>query len=410
MLPLRRNRDFVLLQAGQLLSSAGTQSTGIAYPLLVLATTGSPAKAGLVGFARLTPSALLGLPTGALADRGDRRRLMIAADVLRAVALAALAAALIAGDPPLWMILLVAGLEGAGASVFGNAEPGVLRAVVPTAQMADAAGVQEVRRSVIWLSGPPLGGLLFGLGRAVPFVFDACSYAASTVALLAMRTPFQEQRVPDRAPLRAQIAEGLRFLWGMPFLRTCAAMFCVGNFLIPAIVLTLIVQARDQGLSGGETGFLLAVFGAGTLFGSLVSPLARRRLSVPAILVMEQWTWLAFWAFVAWPDALVLTAAMVLLGIAAPITNSVVFGLQIAVTPDRLQGRVESVRTTIALALAPLGPLAAGALLSALEPRAVVALFACGGVGLALWGTLSPAIRGAPSLAELADVGEARRG
>jgi hypothetical protein len=284
-------------------------------------------------------------------------------------ALAGLAAALIAGDPPLWAILLVAFVEGTGASVFGNAEPGVLRAVVPTAQMADAAGVQEVRRSAIWLAGPPLGGVLFGLGRAVPFVFDACSYAASTVALLAMRTPFQEEREAEGASLRAQIAEGLCFLWGMPFLRTCTAIFAVGNFLIAGMALTVVVQARGQGFSGGETGLRLAIFGAGTLLGSLVSPLARRLLSVRAILVMEQWTWLGFWAFVAWPDAVVLTAAMVLLGIAAPITNSVVFGLQIALTPDRLQGRVESVRTTIALAIAPLGPLVAGALLSA-SPRA----------------------------------------
>jgi transmembrane secretion effector len=410
MLPLWRNRDFVLLQTGQLLSSAGTQATAIAYPLLVLATTGSPAKAGLVGFARLTPSVLLGLPTGALADRGNRRRLMIGADVLRGIALTALALALIAGDPPLGAILAVACVEGAGASVFGNAEPGVLRAVVPTAQMADAAGAQEVRRSAIWLAGPPLGGFLFGLGRAVPFVFDACSYIASSVALLAMRTPFQEEREADAAPLRARIAEGLRFLWGMPFLRICAALFALGNFLIPGMVLTLLVQARDQGLSAGATGLLLAIFGAGTLLGSVVSPVARRLLSVRAIVVMEQWTWLAFWAFVAWPDVYVLTAAMVLLGIAAPITNSVVFGLQIALTPDRLQGRVESVRTTIALALAPLGPLVAGALLSAASPRATVAAFACGGIALAVWGTLSPAIRRAPSLDELADVGAASSG
>src|ERR1700755_1458838 len=108
MLPLWRNRDFVLLQAGQLLSTAGSQATALAYPLLVRATTGSPAKAGLVGFARLTPSALLGLPTGAMADRGNRRRLMIGADIARGVGLAALALALINGDPPLWAILLVA--------------------------------------------------------------------------------------------------------------------------------------------------------------------------------------------------------------------------------------------------------------------------------------------------------------
>jgi len=75
MRALRRNRDFVLLQAGQLLSSAGSQATAIAYPLLVLSTSGSPAQAGLVSFAELGASALLGLPAGVAADRFDRRRL-----------------------------------------------------------------------------------------------------------------------------------------------------------------------------------------------------------------------------------------------------------------------------------------------------------------------------------------------
>src|SRR5689334_5256826 len=162
MPPLRRNRDFVLLQAGQLLSSAGSQTTTIAYPLVVLATTHSAAAAGLVGFARLVPSALLTLPAGVAADRVDRRGLMIGSDVLRGIALGALAAALIAGTPPLWAILVVAIVEGVGISVFGVAENGALRAVVPPEQLADATGVLIGRRSVVFLLGPPLGGLLFG--------------------------------------------------------------------------------------------------------------------------------------------------------------------------------------------------------------------------------------------------------
>jgi MFS family permease len=112
----------------------------------VLATTHSPAQAGLVAFARLTPSALFGLVSGAAADRTDRRRLMIGADALRGVALGALAAALVVGDPPVSAILLVAFIEGTGATVFGDAEPGALRAVVPAAQLADAAGAQEAAR------------------------------------------------------------------------------------------------------------------------------------------------------------------------------------------------------------------------------------------------------------------------
>src|SRR6185436_7546669 len=112
---LRRNRDFVLLQAGQLLSSAGSQATAIAYPLLVLAMSGSPAQAGLVSFAGLGASALLGLPAG------------VAADVLRAATIAALAAAVVLGDAPLGAIAAAAFVEGAATALFSVAEPGALR-------------------------------------------------------------------------------------------------------------------------------------------------------------------------------------------------------------------------------------------------------------------------------------------
>jgi MFS family permease len=384
-----------------LLSSAGSSLTTIAYPLLTLAVTHSAANAGLVTFVRLAPFGLFSLAAGIAADRWSRKGLMIASDAVRVAAIGALAGLVLADRAGLWAILAVAFVEGTGATFFMGAEPGALRAVVSATQLPAAAGASEARRSVIRLGGPPLGGALFGLGRAVPFVADAASYAFSTLSLLAMRTPFEEAREREVTPLRSRLAEGFRFIWQHAFLRTTAFIYGVGNFVASAVLLLIVVVGKREGLSSGEIGALSAAVGVGTLVGSLASPLFRRALSIRTILVMELWTWLGCWFFVIWPHAYVLAAAVAVFGLAAPITDSVVLGYRLAMTPDRLVGRVESVRTTISLLVGPLGPLAAGLLLEATSPRVTVGAVAAIGLGLALWGTLSPAVRGAPSLSEL---------
>jgi MFS family permease len=146
---------------------------------------------------------------------------------------------------------------------------------------------------------------------------------------------------------------------------------------------------------------LLAIFAAATLVGAVASPLFRRVLSARTILLLEFWTGLGAIAFLAVPSVWVLLAALSVQGVVLPVTNSVVDAYRLAITPDRLVGRVESVRTTISLVAGPLGPLAAGVLLQATTARATVALVAVCGLGLALWGTLSRSIRNAPRLAEL---------
>ena len=133
----------------------------------------------------------------------------------------------------------------------------------------------------------------------------------------------------------------------------------------------------------------------------MISPLLRRRLSVRAILLTEQWAWLGCGAFLIWPSVYVLVAGSCPARWRLPVSDSVVTGYRIAITPDRLVGRVEGVRTTISLAPAPLGPLAAGLLLGSVSERMTVAVFAAFGVALAIWSTLSPAIRNAPSLSDL---------
>src|SRR5215212_3580115 len=114
--PLYRNRDFVFLQSGQLLSDVGRQVTQLAYPLLVLAMTGSPAKAGIVTFVRVLATTVVGLPAGVVADRWDRKRLMIGADAVRVVLIGGFAVALMLGSVPFWVIPVVAFLEGGAGS------------------------------------------------------------------------------------------------------------------------------------------------------------------------------------------------------------------------------------------------------------------------------------------------------
>jgi MFS family permease len=402
--PLRRNRDFMLLQVSQLLSSGGSQVTAIAYPLLVLSLTGSPAKAGIVAFARLLAMALLALPAGLAADHWSRRRQMLSAHAVRALAVGALGALILLDEIVFWAIPLVAFVEGSGAAVYSAAQAGALRAVVPKRQLPAAVAVVTGREATISLAAPPLGGALFGLSRALPFVVHAASYAFSTFALLAMRTPFEEERERDRSPVRLRLAEGFRFLWNHPFQRTTAFLFGLSNFIGPGVLLAVIVIGKREGLSGGEVGLLLSVFGACLLLGAFLSPLVRRLLPVRGVLLLELWTWVGCGLFLVSPNVYVLTASILPTALAIPATDSVVRGYQIAMTPDRLLGRAESVRSTIALIPAPLGPLTAGFLLDAVSERATIAVFAAFGLVLAVWGTLSSSIREAPSLDELAEL------
>lgn len=394
--PLRRNRDFVLLQTGQFLSDAGTQATAIAYPLLALALTHSAVKAGLVSFARTVPVALLAIPAGVAADRWNRRALMIGADALRAAAMAGLAVSLVVGSVPFWVIPCVAFVEGVGATMFNAAQPGALRAVVPAEQLPEAAGAQSGRTAAVRIVGPPLGGVLFEVARALPFLVDACSYACSTISLLLMRTQFQEERQWEPGSARRRALEGISFTWRQPFLRTTAFLYGLLNFTALGLLFCIVVIGQSEGLSGGVIGLLTGLFAASVVVGSFLSPAVRRALSVHAVLILEVWVWLGCAVFLLWPHAAVLALGLVPVGLAVPSTDSVVNGYRIAITPDRLLGRSESVRSAIALSAASLAPLAAGFLLQHSSPRWTVGFFTAWALALALWATASPALRDPP--------------
>ncbi|MFY9580179.1 MAG: MFS transporter [Gaiellaceae bacterium] len=404
LLPLRRNRDFVLLQTGQALSTVGSEASGVAYTLLVLALTHSPAKAGLTGFARLIPWVLFALPAGVVVDRWNRKHVMIVSDVVRVVALASLGVVAAMGQLSFAQIPIVAFVEGSMLVFFNIAEIGAVRSVVPMPQLQRAFATEQARLSSVYLAGPPLGGFLFGVGRSLPFLVDAVSYAFSTGTLLAMRTPFQEEREEiDTRKLRAQIAEGFAWLWRHTFLRTCALLFVGTNFAFGALELTLIVAARRQGLHSAAIGGLLAVWGALSLAGSVAAPRFHKLLSMRTILVGSSWLALTIAAYVVEPNVFVLVAGTAPFVFFNPTVNAMIIGYRVAIVPDRLQGRVNSVARSLALLGLPLGPVVAGLLLGSFSARATVTFLLVGFVLLAVVTTVSRSIRGAPSFVEVTE-------
>jgi predicted MFS family arabinose efflux permease len=394
-LPLRRNRDFLLLQVGQLLSTFGSTMSTIAYPLLALAITGSAAKTGYVGALEFAPYVLLSPLAGIAADRYDRRRLMIASDVVGAAAVGTLAGVTLAGHATFWLVLVVAALDSTCASFFRAGSSGAFKAVVPEPQLADAASVMYGRVSVVRLAAPPAGGALFGLSRGLPFLVDAVSYAFSTLSLLLMRTRFQEEREPGG---RTRFREGLAHFWRIPFLRTTITMIAVSNLAASGAPIAVIVLAHRHGFSSAAIGGLVAVQGVALLAGSTVSPLLRRVFPMRAILLSEFWTALVFAAFLAYPNVYVLAAAASLHAFWFPNTDSAMTAYSYALIPDRLLGRAMAASNMLRAVTAPLGPLVAGLLLAHASPRWAIVALAAPVVVAALLGTLSAAIRDLPSL------------
>jgi predicted MFS family arabinose efflux permease len=326
---------------------------------------------------------------------------MIAMDAVRVLGMTSVVVALALDRLTFAQIAIVALVEGSAFVFFNIAEVGALRSVVPARQLPDAAAAEQARMSLVTLGGPPLGGALFGFGRSLPFLFDALSYTFSIVSLLAMRTPFQEARDRDTAPLRTQIREGISWLWRQPYLRTSALIFGGNNFVWQGVILLFVVVARRHGLSGGVIGALIAGFGACSLLGSLTAPRAARLLPVRGIMLLSQWLTGLFVLYLVWPSPYAVVASLLPAGFVVPWMNAVIIGYRTAVTPDHLIGRVSSVARNLAFIGMPLGPLVSGLLLDGYGTRTTVVVLASLAAALAVWSTLSPSIRNAPSLAEL---------
>ena len=217
--PLWRNLDYMLLWSGQTVSTIGTEVSTLAFPLLILALTGSPAQAGFAGALRAFPYLIFSLPAGALIDRWDRKRVMILCDIGRALSMASIPVALAFWHVTILQLYLVSLIEGTLFVFFNLAEVACLPRVVEKEQLPAASAQHEVTFGITSLIGPSLGGALYSVARMLPFLADAISYGASVGSLFFIRTKFQEERVNAPRNLWVEIREGLIWLWRQPLIR-----------------------------------------------------------------------------------------------------------------------------------------------------------------------------------------------
>jgi MFS family permease len=345
------------------------------------------------------------LPAGALVDRWDRKRVMLVADAARALALGSLALALAAHASTYAQILVVAFIEGTGFVFFNLSESAALPQIVPKEQLPSAVAQNQARIQGADLVGQPLGGVLFGVSRLLPFASDACSYAVSFVSLLFVRPAFQEQRERSATGLRTEITEGVAWLWRQPFLRAGVALVAGSNFAFSAVVLALIVRARHLGASPAAVGLILASFGAGAIVGSLVAPWVQRRVHAKVTIMISFW----IWAIATVATALIrspygLGAVWVFGALFGPIFNVSFSAYRYALVPDRLLARVGSVALVVAWGAIPLGQLTAGLLLGRLGSKETILWLAAAMAVVAAAATASPSVRNAPRLEELEPV------
>ncbi|WBB75901.1 MFS transporter [Micromonospora sp. WMMD1128] len=392
---LWRNRDFNLLWISQCFSDLGAAMSNLAMPLLVLFLTGSAAQAGLVGSAGLLTTLACRLPAGVVADRFSRRTLLVACDVIRLVVYLALAGAVLAGIANLPMVLVVTVIGAAANAVFGTAEHAAVRNLVPGAQLSTAVARNEARSYGTQLAGPPLGGLLYGLGRSLPFVGNALSYLLSLLAVLLIRRPMEQPRTEQaRQSGGAAVAEGIRFVLANPFLRALLVIAAPLNMAFTGMIFTIIVSLQRSGTPSVLVGLASTIFGLGGFLGALAAPAVQRWLRLPALVIVLCWATTVLMASSAFVSTSVLAAmplaAAVFLG---PTANAVLFGYQAAITPDRLQGRVVSVIFLAATSAAALAPGLAGLLLAHLSAAVTMLVFAGLVAVSAVTATLSSGIR-----------------
>lgn len=407
--PLRRNRDFTLLWSGQAVSDLGTRAAEIALPLLVLATTGSPAQAGIASFAAGLPYVLLGLPAGALADRWDRKRLMLWCDIGRAGAVATIPLALAIDALTFGQIVVVAFVAGTFTTLARPAQFSALRHVVSRDQIPEAISRNEARTYGAQLAGPPLGGVLFGLGRALPFVADAASYLVSAATLLLIRADFQETREPAASKIRHEVVEGVRWILRHAFVRAAVLLAAAGNLVSNGLGLIIIVVATEQGASPAVVGLIFTIAATGGLFGAIAAPRLQRRIpAAPAIIGYQAAYAALIPLFILVPPAgFGVLFAVMLFG--APTLNAIFGAYEFALIPDRLMGRVDAAAGVLTAGANPVSALVAGLLLSAIGGDGTILVWAGLAAAVALATLASSAIRNVPELDEIDAAAAERR-
>jgi MFS family permease len=396
---LLRGRDFRSFWLGQSISLLGDQITFIALPLAaVLVLDAGPAQMGYLGAAALLPHLLFSLPAGVRLDHvARRRRVLITCDLARAALLATVPIAYGFDALTLDQLYGVAFLAGCFAVFFDLSYPTVFVSVTPREQYLEGNSLIHGSRSFSYVAGPSVGGLLVQAFSA-PFAIlaDAVSYLASALFLSRVRAP--EPPVEEHeGGLRAQVAEGLRFIGGNAIFRPTLMAVATLNFFNYAFSALFVLYAtRSLGIEAGTLGLVLGAGAVGGIVGAFVAARIGRTIGVGRAFLLGCVLFPAPLTLIPLADGprpliiAMLFAAEFLSGLGVMILDINVGSIMFALTPDRLRSRATGAFNFVNWGIRPIGSLVGGALGAWIGVRTTLWITSIGAIAGALWLLPSP--------------------
>jgi predicted MFS family arabinose efflux permease len=399
---LARNRDFTILWVGETVSELGSTMSLFVFPLLGYHLTGSTAVAALLEGAGLLGMVAMMLPAGLLADRFDRRALMIGASATGAVLYGSLVLAGVLGELTVPHLAVVALLTGVAQGVFQPAQLAAIRTVVTTDELAAAFSQNQARQHVASLLGGPLGGALYAVRAWAPFAVDAVSYAVSCLTLSRIRTdlrPHPREGAPTR-PV-AQVKEGYRFIRRQPFFRTLMVWASLNNLVVNACFFVVMMRLVREGVQPARIGLVSTAAGIGGILGALAAPYVIDRLRTGALTVVVGWMCvLPLVPLMRWSTTGAACASVFAILLMNPAGNAGIGAYRAAMTPDDLQGRVGSALSFVTMGTLPLAPVLGGFLLGSFGGQAAIAALVGASVLTALIPTFSRSMNSVPRPSE----------
>lgn len=361
----------------------------VALPLIALRYTTSPSLIAGLAFALTLPWLLFALPAGAWSDRLDRRLAMIGANTVRGAVALALGALVLAGGGSIWVLYVASFVIGTTETLYDTSAQSIVPQVVGRDTLARANGRLYAAELITNLFlGPPLGGFLVILGAATALFAPAGLWLAAIGLLTLLRGSFRVPRT-TRTTLRADVAEGLRYLFGHRLLRTLAIMVGIGNLAgnaaWPLFVLIAVGPTSAMGLNEAEYGLLLTSLAIGSLAGSVITERVEAAIgpgrTLTASLVLMALP-LAAPALTA--NVWVVAAAGAIGGLGLAWWNVITVSLRQRITPDAMLGRLNSGYRLLAWGTMPVGAALGAALAPLVGVRGVFALGAVASLALLL--------------------------
>ncbi|HVH30377.1 MAG TPA: MFS transporter [bacterium] len=384
------------LWTAQTISVFGDRFSELAIPLIaVLTLSATPGQMGILTAVTRAPFLLIGLFAGVWVDRLPRRPVLITGDMGRAVVLLSIPLAAALGGLSMLLLYAVGVLVGILTVFFDVAYQAYLPALVHRGQLVEGNSKLEATRSLAGLAGPSIAGVVIQLLSApVAIVLDAISFVASggLISLIRRRESAIERSV--RGLVLLEVREGLSVVLGNPLLRSIAGCTGTTNFFSSALfALYILFATRELNLGPAQIGVIFSIGGVTGLIGALTAGWVAHRLGVGRTIVgasllfgLAQLPVAAASAGTAW----LLILSTMLVSFANPIYNINQVSLRQAITPHKLQGRMNATMRFLVWGTMPLGGILGGVLGSSVGLRAAIGVAAAGGLLAFLWVALSP--------------------